>query len=30
LVWGVVGVGLYQLARSQRAEQVAKVDVHAD
>lgn len=30
LVWGLVGVGLYQLARSQRAAQVAKVDVHAD
>ena len=30
LVWGVVGVGLYQLARSQREEQVAKVDAHAD
>jgi basic amino acid/polyamine antiporter, APA family len=30
-VWGLVGVGLYQLARSQRQERsVAKVDVHGD
>lgn len=30
-VWGLVGVGLYQLARSQRRERsVAKVDVHGD
>jgi hypothetical protein len=28
LVWGVVGVGLYQLARMQR--NVSKVDVHGD
>ena len=28
LVWGIVGAGLYQLARMHR--QVAKVDVHAD
>ena len=28
LVWGVVGLGLYQLARSQR--RVSKVDVHGD
>ena len=31
LVWGLVGVGLYQLARSQRRDRtVAKVDVHGD
>jgi basic amino acid/polyamine antiporter, APA family len=29
LVWGVVGAGLYQLARLQR-DHAAKVDVHAD
>jgi amino acid transporter len=30
-VWGLVGVGLYQLARSQRRDRpIAKVDVHAD
>lgn len=30
-VWGLVGVGLYQLARSQRRDRTtAKVDVHAD
>ncbi|HEX2270167.1 MAG TPA: APC family permease [Pyrinomonadaceae bacterium] len=30
-VWGLIGVGLYQLARSQRRERsVAKVDVHGD
>ncbi len=30
-VWGLVGVGLYQLARSQRQERSgAKVDVHGD
>jgi hypothetical protein len=28
LVWGVVGAGLYQLARMQRS--VTKVDVHGD
>jgi len=30
LVWGVVGAGLYQLARMQRKSEAAKVDVHAD
>ncbi|HEU4767207.1 MAG TPA: APC family permease [Pyrinomonadaceae bacterium] len=31
LIWGLVGVGLYQLARSQRRDRtVAKVDVHGD
>ena len=31
LVWGLVGVGLYQLARSQRRDRsIAKVDVHGD
>jgi hypothetical protein len=30
VVWGVVGAGLYQLARMQRPSQVAKVDVHGD
>ena len=30
-VWGLAGIGLYQLARSQRQERLAsKVDVHAD
>ena len=30
-VWGLIGVGLYQLARAQRRERsVAKVDVHGD
>ena len=30
-VWGLIGVGLYQLARSQRRERsIAKVDVHGD
>jgi hypothetical protein len=30
-VWGLVGLGLYQLARSQRRNQsVAEVDVHGD
>lgn len=30
LVWGVVGAGLYQLARMQRSREVSKGDVHAD
>ena len=30
LVWGVVGVALYQLARTQRSSRVSKVDVHGD
>jgi amino acid transporter len=30
VVWGVVGLGLYQLARMQRQNPVAKVDAHAD
>jgi len=30
LVWGVIGAGLYQLARMQRASHAAKVDAHAD
>jgi amino acid transporter len=31
LVWGLVGLGLYQLARSQRRKQpVAELDVHGD
>ena len=31
LVWGLVGIGLYQLARSQRRNQsVTEVDVHGD
>lgn len=30
LVWGVVGAGLYQLARMQRARDVSKTGVHAD
>jgi len=30
LVWGVVGLGLYQLARFQRQSATAKVDVHGD
>ena len=30
LVWGVVGVGLYQLARAKRNSRVTKVDVHGD
>ena len=30
LVWGLVGAGLYQLARMQRNSQAAKLDVHAD
>lgn len=30
LVWGIVGAGLYQLARVQRRREVAKVDAHGD
>ena len=30
LVWGVVGAGLYQLARMQRGNDAAKVGAHAD
>jgi amino acid transporter len=30
LVWGIVGAGLYQLARLQRGDRVTKVDVHGD
>ena len=30
LVWGLVGLGLYQLARMQRQSAVAKVDAHGD
>jgi len=30
LVWGVVGLGLYQLARMQRQNSVRKFDAHAD
>ena len=30
LVWGVVGAGLYQLARMQRGREVSKVDAHGD
>jgi amino acid transporter len=30
LVWGIVGAGLYQLARMQRGGRVTKVDVHGD
>jgi amino acid transporter len=30
LMWGVVGAGLYQLARMQRSSRVTKVDVHGD
>jgi len=30
LVWGVIGAGLYQLARMQRANNAAKVGVHGD
>jgi basic amino acid/polyamine antiporter, APA family len=30
VVWGVVGAGLYQLARMQRRDRAAKVDAHAD
>ena len=30
VVWGIVGAGLYQLARMQRSNQTVKVDVHGD
>jgi APA family basic amino acid/polyamine antiporter len=30
VVWGVVGAGLYQLARMQRGGEAAKVDAHGD
>jgi hypothetical protein len=30
LMWGVVGAGLYQLARMKRSSRVTKVDVHGD
>jgi amino acid transporter len=30
LVWGVVGLGVYQLARMQRPKTVAKIDAHGD
>jgi amino acid transporter len=30
VVWGIVGAGLYQLARMQRSSRVTKVDVHGD
>jgi amino acid transporter len=30
VIWGVVGVGLYQLARMQRDDEAPKVDAHAD
>ena len=30
LVWGVVGAGLYQLARMQRTSEVTKADLHGD
>lgn len=30
LVWGLVGLGVYQLARTQRQEAVAKDDAHGD
>jgi amino acid transporter len=30
VVWGIVGAGLYQLARMQRGGEAAKVDVHGD
>jgi amino acid transporter len=30
LVWGLVGLGVYQLARMQRSDPVAKVDAHGD
>lgn len=30
VVWGVVGVGLYQLARMQRGDRAAKVGAHGD
>jgi hypothetical protein len=30
VVWGVVGAGLYQLARMQRNSEAAKIGAHAD
>jgi amino acid transporter len=30
VVWGIVGAGLYQLARMQRDDDASKVDAHAD
>ena len=30
VVWGVIGAGLYQLARRQRGDEAAKVGAHAD
>ena len=30
LVWGLVGLGVYQLARTQRRDAVAKADAHGD
>ena len=30
LVWGVIGAGLYQLARMQRGREASKADVHGD
>jgi amino acid transporter len=30
LVWGVIGAGLYQLARMQRTREVSKADAHGD
>jgi amino acid transporter len=30
LVWGLAGLGVYQLARTQRRDAVAKVDAHED
>ena len=30
LVWGVVGAGLYQLARMQRSREISKADAHGD
>jgi hypothetical protein len=30
LVWGLVGLGVYQLARTQRRNAVTKVDAHGD
>ncbi|HEX6718724.1 MAG TPA: APC family permease [Pyrinomonadaceae bacterium] len=30
VVWGIVGAGLYQLARMQRGNQAVKVDAHGD
>src|SRR5215470_5196775 len=30
VMWGIVGAGLYQLARMQRGSRVTKVDIHGD